>query len=54
MNFQTSIKTINKQINHYLKDLSDWLNTNKIVLKVSKTELVMFNPPKNNKIMNQK
>ena len=46
MNFQDSIKTMNKQINHDLNYLSNWLNANKIVLNVSKSKLVMFGPPK--------
>ena len=46
MNLQASIKTINKQINHDLKNLTNWLNANKIALNISKTELVMFCPPK--------
>ena len=37
MNFQASVKTINKQINHDLKNLSNWLNANKIALHVTKT-----------------
>ena len=45
MNFQASIKMINKQINHDLKSLSNWLNANKIPLKFSKTEFVVFIPP---------
>ena len=32
MNFQASIKTVDKQINNDLKDLSNWLNANKIAL----------------------
>ena len=46
VNFQTSVKTINKQANHDLKNLSNRLTANKISLNFSKTELVMFNPPK--------
>ena len=42
MNFQASIKMINKQINHELKNLSNWVNAYKFDLNVSKTELVMF------------
>ena len=40
MNFQVSVKMINKKINH------NCLNANKTVLNISKTELVMFSPPK--------
>ena len=32
MNFQASIKTFDKQINNDLKNLSNWLNANKIAL----------------------
>ena len=46
MNFQASTETICKQITHDLKNLSNWLNANKIALNVSKTEPVMFSPPK--------
>ena len=46
MKFQASIKTINKQTNHDLKNLTNWLNSNKIVLNVNKTELIMLSPPK--------
>ena len=46
MNFRTLVITINKQINHNLKNLSN-LNANKISLNASKTELVMFNSNKN-------
>ena len=48
MNFQASIKTINRQINYDLKKLLNWLNANKIALNVSKAELIMFNPSKGN------
>ena len=46
MNFQASMKTINKQLNHDLKNLLNWLNANKITVTVNKTELLMFSPPK--------
>ena len=46
MNFRISVKTINKQKNHDLKSLSNWLNADKISLNVSKTELAMFKPSK--------
>ena len=32
MDFQASIKTINKQINYDIKNLSNWLNANKLLL----------------------
>ena len=42
LNFNNSIKKINKQVGHDLKYLSYWLNANKICLNVSKTEVVLF------------
>ena len=35
---------LNKLINYDLKNLSNWLNANKITLNVTKTELVIFKP----------
>ena len=42
LNFNNSIKKINKQVGHDLKYLSNWLNANKICLNFSKTEVVPF------------
>ena len=42
LNFNKSIKRINKQVGHDLKCLSYWLNANKICYNVSKTEVVLF------------
>ena len=42
LNFNNSIKTINKRVSHDLKYLPYWLNANKICLNVSKTEAVLF------------
>ena len=42
MNFQASIKMIDKLIHHDLKNVSNWLNTNKIPLNFSKAELVVL------------
>lgn len=39
---QPSSKLIHKQVNKDLKNLSNWLNANKICLNVSKTEIVLF------------
>ena len=33
---------MNKQVNQYLKNLTNWLNGNKSFLNVSKTEVVLF------------
>ena len=46
INFNSSIKVINKQVNKDLKTLSNWLNAYKICLNVSKTELVLFRSAK--------
>ena len=42
INFNSSVKVINEQVNKDLKTLSNWLNANKICLNFSKTELVLF------------
>ena len=47
MNLRNSVKTINEQINHNLKNVSSNLTANKISPNVSKTELIMFNSNKN-------
>ena len=39
-----SIKKLNKFVNFDLKNLSSWLNANRISLNVSKTELIKFKP----------
>ena len=45
-NFQTTVKVINKQIHLDLKNLSKWLNANKVSHSMSQaTELKLFNPP---------
>ena len=54
INFNSSIKIINKQVNKDLKTLSNWLNANKISLSVSKTELVQFRSAKNNSNLMEK
>ena len=38
----SSLKDINKKINHNLSNLVQWLRANKISLNVSETEIVMF------------
>ena len=40
----TQSKKINKAINSDLRNLTNWLNANKISLNVSKTELILFKP----------
>ena len=39
-----SIKKLNKAVNSDLRNLTNWLNANKISLNVSKTELILFKP----------
>ena len=41
-NLSHSIKKMNKQVNYDLKNLNNWLNTNKICLNVDKTEVVLL------------
>ena len=38
----SSLKKINKYINHDLKLINDWLRANKIALNANKTEIVLF------------
>ena len=42
LNFNNSIKKINKQVGHDLKYLSYWLNANKVCLNDSNIEVVFF------------
>ena len=46
LNFDSCVKPINKQVTYDLKNLSNWLKTNKISLNVGKTELVLFTSSK--------
>ena len=41
-----SIKKLNKLLNKDLKNLTNWLNANKISLNVDKTEMILFKPTK--------
>ena len=41
-----SIKKLNKMLNKDLKNLTNWLNANKISLNVDKTEMILFKPIK--------
>ena len=41
-----SIKKLNKMLNKDLKNLTNWLNANKISLNVNKTEIILFKPIK--------
>ena len=42
LNKNTSLKQLNKQTNHDLRRLVDWLRCNKISLNASKTEIILF------------
>ena len=42
LHFSKSVNKLNKYINLDMKNLTDWLNVNKISLNVKKTELVIF------------
>ena len=44
LNINNSLSKLNKLVNQDLKNLTNWLNVNKISLNVSKTELVFFKP----------
>ena len=46
LNFNSCVKSINKQVNYDLKNLANWLKANKISLNVGKTELVLFTSSK--------
>ena len=40
LNYNNSVKRMNKQVNQDLKNLTNWLNAKKICLNVSKTEVL--------------
>ena len=42
LNIQNTISKINKSLNNDLKELSFWLNANKIELNVAKTDVILF------------
>ena len=42
LNIQSKISKINKNLNKDLKEISSWLNANKIALNVAKTEVILF------------
>ena len=42
LHINDSIKKLNKAVNSDLRNLTNWLNANKISLNVSKTELILF------------
>ena len=50
LNYNNSVKRMNKQVNQDLKNLANWLNANKICLNISKIEVVLFQTFKNRSI----
>ena len=46
LNFNSCVKSINKQVNYDLKNLTNWLKANKILVNVGKTEVVLFTSSK--------
>ena len=42
LNIQNTISKINRSRNKALKELSFWLNANKIALNIAKTEVILF------------
>ena len=54
LHINKSPKMLNKLINYDLKNLSNWLNANKITLNVTKTELIIIKPKHKNCILNLK
>ena len=46
MHFNNCVKSINKQFNYDLKNVANWLKTNRISHHVGKTELLLFTSPK--------
>ena len=44
LHINDSVKKLNKAVNSDLRNLTNWLNGNKISLNVSKTELMLFKP----------
>ena len=46
LNFNSCVKSLNKQVNYNFKNLSNWLQAHKLSLNVRKTELVLFTSSK--------
>ena len=42
LNYKNPVKRMHKQVNQDLKNLTNWLNANKVCLNVNKTEVVLF------------
>ena len=54
LNIQDSIRAINKTLNKDLRELSFWLNANKIALNVAKTEIILFKTSNKNYVADLK
>ena len=48
LNISENYKILQKNVNHYLKSLHDWLLSNKISLNKDKTELIYFHKSRSN------
>ena len=48
LKIQESIRAVNATLNKDLRELSFWLNANKIALNVAKTEIILFKASKKN------
>ena len=46
LNFNSYVKSVNKEVNYDLKNLANWLKANKISLNVGKTKFVLLTSPK--------
>ena len=46
LNFNSCVKSVNKQTNYDLKSLANWLNFSKVQVNVDKAELGLFHSPK--------
>ena len=46
LNYNNSAKSMNKQVNQDLKNVTNWLNANKICLNFIKIEVVLFKSPR--------
>ena len=42
LNNNNSVKRVNKQVNQDMKNLTSWMNANKICLNLSETEVVLY------------
>ena len=54
LNIQDSMHAINRTLNKDLRELSFWLNANKIALNVAKTEIILFKTSNKNYVVDLK